>query len=395
MKSFERKTKAVYNSMEFSHGLRRALVMGMALVYFVWLGFDVFYVTTLLAAASIVSMFLEFPTGAVADYDSRKKSLMISFLLFSVAFFGIFFSSAFWLIAVFWFLSEIAWTFSTGAGSAWVTDALGIGKKKKEIVKLKSNGYFSEKIGHFIGGLIGLIIIAINFRLIWLVAGLVNLVLFFILWFFAEERNFEPERIPHGYLKKSLIKAKESYVYLFSRKGKALRKLMTISFLITIVIGGFWVALPLMFTESLGLNPEYLSGIYSVLAVLALIGPFFASKIKEKEHFMLELFLLFLIMGVMMVLIGFSNSIYLSILIFAFYQIFAAANEVIEDSAWEFEFDSKIRASLGSIGSINWNIANSLGVFLAGISIGLFGISLTLIGCGILLGVFAFLYLFF
>ena len=81
MVKFSTKVKAIRNGMEFSHGVRRALILALALVYFISLGFDVIAVTTLFAASSIFTMFLEFPTGAVADYDSRKKSLMISFFL--------------------------------------------------------------------------------------------------------------------------------------------------------------------------------------------------------------------------------------------------------------------------------------------------------------------------
>ncbi|MFH1521694.1 MAG: MFS transporter, partial [archaeon] len=177
---FSTKTKAIWNGIQFSHGMRRALTLALALLYFVHLGFDVVLISTLFAVAGIFAMFLEFPTGAVADYDSRKKSLMISFFLFSVAFLGIYFSSGFWIVAGFWILSEVAWTFNTGAGSAWVIDALEIGKKKSKVVKLISKGYLFEKSGRIIGGFIGLAIITINFRLIWLVAGLMNLLMFFI-----------------------------------------------------------------------------------------------------------------------------------------------------------------------------------------------------------------------
>ena len=75
----EKKTKSIAYGMEFSHGIRRAILGALALVYFLSLGFSVFSVTTLFAISGIVMMLFEFPTGAVADYDSRKKSLIISY----------------------------------------------------------------------------------------------------------------------------------------------------------------------------------------------------------------------------------------------------------------------------------------------------------------------------
>ena len=192
-------------------------------------------------------IFFEFPTGAIADYDSRKKSLMISFFLMFVSFLGIFLSNNFWALSSFWILSDIARTFSTGASSAWVIDALGYGKKKSKIVSLISRTYMFEKAGHIIGGLIGLVVIAISFRFIWLVISLSYLFLLFVAWRYMEERNFKPEKVPHNYLKKSLIKAKESFDYIIHKKNRQLRTLMFADFIGTISISAFFIGMPLFF----------------------------------------------------------------------------------------------------------------------------------------------------
>ncbi len=86
MMKFSTKVKAIRNGMDFTHGVRRALVGALMLVYLISLGFDVVAVTTLFAVSTLVMTFFEFPTGAIADYDSRKKSLMISFFLIAVSF---------------------------------------------------------------------------------------------------------------------------------------------------------------------------------------------------------------------------------------------------------------------------------------------------------------------
>jgi len=85
--NFVRKTKSILYGMEFTHGIRRTLMGALALVYFVSLGFNIISITTLFAISGLIMMFFEFPTGAIADYDSRKKSLVISFFLLSLAFF--------------------------------------------------------------------------------------------------------------------------------------------------------------------------------------------------------------------------------------------------------------------------------------------------------------------
>jgi len=328
----------------------------------------------------------------VADYDSRKKSLMISFFLFAFAFLGIYFASSFWLIAVFWVLSDVAWTFSTGAGSAWAIDALDIGKKKSKIVKLISKGYIFEKGGHIVGGLIGFVIIAISFRLIWLVSGLISLFMFFVIWKHMEERNFKPEVVPHGYLKKSWVKAKESYSFIFHKKNGNLRVIMFTSILANIGWSIFTLAVPLFFVQTLGLRPEFYAGALGVITVLSLGAPFIAERFIGEKGFRRSLLISSIITGIMMIGIAFSSWIILAFLLFAVLKIFEVILDVAESSAFHHEFD-KIRASLGSISSINWGVANSVGVFLAGIGVVVIGIVNTLIVGGAIVFLTAFVYL--
>ena len=390
---FSTRVKAIRNGMEFGHGVRRALIVALALVYFVQMGFSVVWITTLFALSSLFTMLLEFPTGAVADYDSRKKSLMISYFLFTVAFLGIYFANSFWVIAAFWVISDIAWTFTTGAGSAWAIDALGIGKKKSQIVRLISRGYIFERGGLIVGGLIGLFIIAINFRLIWLVSGIVSLLIFIMIWKYMEERNFTPEKVPHGYLKKSWLKAIESYNFIFHKKNRNLRIIMGNSILANIGWSIFTLAVPLFFVQTIGLKPEFYAGALGVIAFISLGAPLIAERVVEKSGFRFSLLMTSIVTGVMMIGIAFSRWVILAFLLFAILKIFEVILDVAEASASHHEFDSKIRASLGSIGSINWNVADSIGVFLAGIGIVTIGIANTLIVGGAIVFLTAFVYL--
>jgi len=373
--------------MEFTHGIRRALMSALALVYFISLGFNVVSVTTLFAISGIIMMFFEFPTGAIADYDSRKKSIVISFFLLSLAFFGIFIFNNFWLLAISWILGDIAWTFSTGAGSAWSIDALKYAKEKSKIVSLISKGYFFEKSGHIVGGLIGLIIVAINFRFVWLVVSFTNLVMMFIIIFYMEERNFKPEKVPHNYLKKSLIKARESFSYVFHKINKELRTLLMGSFVSVIAISSFFVGVPIFLTQIMGMKPEFLAGMFSIFAVVSLCATFFAEKMNHKNGIRASLIIVSLIMGILIITFSLSPYLLMAIIILGIFEGVETINDIIEDSARQHEFSSKIRASLGSLNSINWTISNSIGVFFAGIGISLLGVVDTMIISGVL-GIF-------
>jgi MFS family permease len=379
--------------MEFTHGMRRALIWALALIYFVSLGFEVIAVTTLFAVSTIIMVFFEFPTGAIADYDSRKKSLMISFFLMFVAFFGIFWFDTFWRIVPFWILGDIAWTFSTGAGGAWVIDALDLSDKKNKMTTLFSRGSMFEQSGHIIGGLIGFFIVAISFRFIWLAIALMNLFMFFIIWRYMEERNFKSTKTPHNYLMKSLVKAKESYSFLIHSDNLDLRILMIGGFFSAMAFSFFSVGMPLMLTENFNLGPEYISGLFGVFAILAVGAPLLGEKLAHKIGFRKSLNRLLIAVGIAMIIFGVSKILILAIFALGFLSILETAIDIVEDSAFQHVFTSKIRASLGSLTSINWAIANSLGVFLAGFAVSFLGIVNTILIGGVLVSLTGFIYL--
>jgi len=390
----EKKTKSIAYGMEFSHGIRRAILGALALVYFLSLGFSVFSVTTLFAISGIVMMLFEFPTGAVADYDSRKKSLIISYFLFSVAFLGVFLFQDFWILAIFWILGDVAWTFSTGAGSAWLTDTLGYAKDKSKLATLISREYFFEKGGHVVGGLIALVVVAINFRFIWLVISIVYFLLMLVMIFFAEEKNFTPEKVPHNYLKKTIIKAKESYSYVIHKSNKELRILLIGGFFSVVAISSFFIGVPLILTQTFNMRPEFLGGLYSIFAVFSLGATFVAEKSIHKKGIKISLIIISLLIGIAIIAFSLSPYLLMAVIVLGLFMIFETINDIIEDTSRELEFSSKIRASLGSLNSINWTVANSLGIFLAGIGISFLGLINTMVISGVV-GLFvAVIYLF-
>lgn len=381
---FSTKVKSLLYSLEFSHGVRRALMSTLIVVYFLSFGFDIISITSLLAVSTLIMTFFEFPTGAIADYDSRKKSIMIGFLGLSIAFFGLFLFKSFWLLSISWILADIAWTFCSGAQGAWAIDALAIGKKKSEIVSLISGGYFFEKGGHIIGGLIGLVIIAINFSFIWLFISVWYLMMFFIIWKYMEERNFKPEKVPHNYLVKALIKAKESILFILHKKNKHLRVLMLGDFLGILAGSAFFVCMPLFFTQNLGLNADKLSGIVAIASTVTIIGPLVAKKIAHLKGFRGPLVFFMGLQSILFILFSLSHSLVFSIALLALLHCVFAIISVVGDSAYHHEFDSKIRASLGSANSVMWAIGNSIAVFLTGISIKFLGVIPTVIISGLL-----------
>ena len=382
---FTTKVKTLLYSMEVSHGIRRALMATLGIIYFLSFGFNIVSITTLFAISTIIMTFFEFPTGAIADYDSRKKSMMISYFLMAIAFFGLFIFENFWFLAVSWILGDIAWTFFSGCSSAWSIDALKIGKQKSKIVSLISRSYIFEKGGHIIGGLAGLILISINFRLIWLFVSLSQLFMFFIVWKYMEERNFKPEKVQCSYLKKSLIKAKESLAFIIHKKNRQLRVLMLGDFIGILAQSAFFVGMPLLFVQVLGLNPESLSGIVTIIAGITILSPLIAERVANTKGIKYAMVLFVFLESFFIFGFSLSSSVIFAIALLVLLRITLEILSVV---------DSKIRASLGSASNVIWAIGDSISVFFAGLSIHFFGVITTLTICGILVLIEALIYLF-
>ena len=242
-KSFEYKTKAMLWGSEFINGIRRDLVAALALIYFIFLGHDVLAVTTLFAASRLIFLFFEFPTGAFADHYSRKKSVIISFILMGVAFLGIFIFKNFWYIGFFYVLHDIAWTFQSGTTTAWAVDNLKYGREKKKLASLFARLHLFERSGSIIGGIVGLMIIAISFRFIWLFIAAVNLLWVIIISIMTDEKHFHPKKTNHHFIIKTYIQAKESLAYIIHKKNRQIKGLAISVFVGTAAFDAFFIFL--------------------------------------------------------------------------------------------------------------------------------------------------------
>jgi DHA3 family tetracycline resistance protein-like MFS transporter len=68
----------------------------------------------------------EVPTGIVADTYSRRLSLVIGYLGTGLAWVAVGLVSAPWLIITLWAVWGLAYTFTSGAEQAWITDEVGV-----------------------------------------------------------------------------------------------------------------------------------------------------------------------------------------------------------------------------------------------------------------------------
>jgi len=162
----------------------------------------------------------------------------------------------------------------------------------------------------------------------------------------------------------------------------------------TMAFSFFFIGVPLFITEILDFNPEFIPLIFSVIAVVTLAGPFIAESIAARKGFGLSLFLTWLIVSIAMFVFAVPRALVWSIVGLGIKSIAEVVVDILEEAAMHQEFSSKLRASLGSVNSINWAITNSVGVFLAGLGIKFLGVLPVIYIAGIFAFITSLVYLF-
>ena len=114
----------VYYGICFGEHLPTWVVMAVYLVRELHLSpLQLVLMGTAMEAAVFV---FEVPTGIVADTYSRRLSLIVGYLGMGAAWAAVGIVSAPWLIIALWCFWGFAYTFTSGAEQAWITDEIGI-----------------------------------------------------------------------------------------------------------------------------------------------------------------------------------------------------------------------------------------------------------------------------
>jgi MFS transporter, DHA3 family, tetracycline resistance protein len=115
--------KTVYYGVSFGLHLPTWVVMAVYLVR--ELHFSPLQLVLMGTAMEAAVFLFEVPTGVVADTYSRRLSLIIGYLGTGAAWVGVGLVSAPWLIIGLWAFWGFAYTFTSGAEQAWITDEVG------------------------------------------------------------------------------------------------------------------------------------------------------------------------------------------------------------------------------------------------------------------------------
>lgn len=213
-------------------------------VFAMWLTIAMLYFTTrissdpfqlaLLGMALESSTFLfEIPTGVVADFYSRKWSIVLGYVIWGIGFLIQGLSQTYAVVL----LSQVIWglgfTFVSGAPEAWLVDELGEEDATPIFIRGSQIGQISSIVGIISATLIG----TIDITLPIIVGGIGTLILAGILAIVMPENNFTPSKNETesrwGIFKTFLNSTREV------RKNSVLRSVIWIGLVIGLSVGGY------------------------------------------------------------------------------------------------------------------------------------------------------------
>jgi MFS family permease len=349
-----------------------AMIFPFLVIYFRNLNFSFFQIAALFMAFSISMFLFEIPTGAFADGYSRKKSVILGFIIAGIAvvLMGLF--SNYLILLLLFICVGFGMTFVSGAEEAWVIDNLDHYKRKdlhqEFFIKSQSIIAFAGIFAPIIGALI---VKTSSIKPLWFVWGIGFLLGGLMLAILGEEK-YKPKKVSMSkVLGETFKNSKVGLKYSLHHKTVFYLVLASIFFAMMIVDGDYWQP----FLTDLGMPIYALGFVFAGVSAISAIIPFtarFFSKYKVKNVFIL--FISFRIILLLSVLLLYPPLFLYGIGIFILSEAFISLRHPVLEPYFQKQIPKKVRATVTSIKSMGTQLGFALGGLIIGFLADLFGV---------------------
>ena len=331
----------------------------------------------LLGIVALTNLFLEIPTGIIADKYGRKFSAIVGFLVSYLAFFGMIFTNSFYVLMILYFLHGVGFTFTSGAYDSWIYEYLKSNKKEKYMHDFYSRklsfSWFGLAISGFIGGyLVGFL------DLSWLIVIDTLFGIFFL--YFIVQIPDPPIVQEKRYGFRTFLKTARQGLVLI-KENKNLLLLTVASIFFTVAVGARELLYQVSYIE-LGTPLSFLGYIFGIGAITAGLVPaiLFGSSKRHSKRFIV----IFAILEMLLTCSIFfaSNYIILAVLLTLTF-VCGTIISPISDSIFQHNSETGVRATVMSIVNMLLSIVYSI-VFLS------FGLLADMYGARVILAVSGF-----
>lgn len=206
--------------LKLKNNIRLAYVLSfMSELYFpisVWIFYylrflDFKQIGILTAVKLISSNLFEVPTGVFADTVGRKKSIVISFFLYSLVMFGFANISVFWMFIALDILKALSNAFFSGSLEALVYDSLKENHEEYSYDQVVANMESVAWVGLFLSAIIGGYLYYYWFRSPYLIQGVLYFIAGFVALGLVEPKIDSQKYKLHDALKFNLVGFKELF----------------------------------------------------------------------------------------------------------------------------------------------------------------------------------------
>jgi len=342
-------------------------------VFFSIQGLSVFQISLLLTFWALSSAILEIPSGAYADYWSRKKMMVIAPLIKSLCFIYWFFADGnFYLFGLGFLFWTIGSTFMSGTKEALLYDNLVNFNKKEDYAKTLGKVEFYKQIAQIIAMLSGAFLATYDLK-IAIAFSVIPLIVSSIIASFLYDAPKVESTGETKYLEYMKIAFKEI-------SGS---KTLIILFACSLIFGIFgnldefdqlyyqFVNLPIW---AFGIMGAIWSGINAT-------GSYFAHKF-EKKYFIY--YTIPILSGILLFLTGYFPAIWMIFAIMGSY-LLVSPFKILIDSKIQHTISSKSRATITSVASFLINIVGALSFPAFGLLANKFGVPSIYWVCGLCL----------
>lgn len=308
------------------------------------------------------SLILEVPSGLLADYFGRKKTIIITCLFELLAIVFYFFSHSFVIVL----LGELSFAISeccmSGTFNAWLFSSANKDTSDTR-TKVSRNGN-ACLIGNLAGGVIGALLTSVWQGLLWIFCFFVVLICLVICI-----------SMPDIKIEKKISSFKEGVIEMF-RPLKSMKKIFSnkpaIIMLPEMWLLGFFLAGPnslwqTFFLESLGKTASFISIMWCIIQLVQIVANLCIEKLKlfTKKYILISIISLLMIS---LTMFGLSKTYgnYIGILIFAIFIFFNYIQGPILGTYTAELFEEKDRATCFSVMSLIGSVISAFGLAVGG-----------------------------
>lgn len=309
-----------------------------------------------------LSFVLEVPSGMLADYFGRKKTIIVTCVFELIAIVFYFFSHNFIIVL----LGEISFAISeccmSGTFNAWLFSSAN--KDKTETRKKISRNGSACLTGNLVGGVIGGFLTAVWQGWLWGFCFIIVLICLFICISMPDIQYQKKILCFREEVKKILSPLKSMKLIL---KNKPSLIMLPEMWLLGFFLAGPNTLWQTFFLESLGKSASFISIMWIIIQVVQICANHCIEKYKvlTEKYILISLLSIFMI-ALSMFLLSKTYGSYLSIVVFSIFIFFNYIQEPILGTYTAELFEEEDRATCFSVMSLIGSVISALGLLLGG-----------------------------